>query len=241
MTEASDPSRVGEQELLEHAEIIRSFAGSPDPQVRRHGIVEGLSRFGLRFFQTAVQLAQEPGINWLRDETVQAHLHWLAGDEILSSADEAERRARYAKNVIDGGQLGNRMAAKAILLLPEGHPERDVQKAGAALLQNLHDSIQGGKHEDVVLTVSDLLRSDLIAPDDAPQLMNAGLESLKEVNPQEYGRDFVATSLGYCVLQARRLKSATDGEAIATWLNRAEGFQDILWTLLNSSEFVFNH
>lgn len=30
-------------------------------------------------------------------------------------------------------------------------------------------------------------------------------------------------------------------ELVATAPNRAEGFQDILWTLLNSSEFVFNH
>jgi hypothetical protein len=184
------------------------------------------SRFGLRFFKTAVQLPREPDIEWLSDETIQAHLHWLSGDDILGSADEAERRARYAANVIDAGFHGGggRLAPKAILLLPEGHPDRDLHKAGTALLQHLHESIQGGNHEDVVLTIGDLLRFDVIAAEDAPQLMNAGLESLKEVDPQQYGRDFVSISLGYCVLQARRLSTAGDADGAATWIERAEGF-----------------
>jgi hypothetical protein len=36
-------------------------------------------------------------------------------------------------------------------------------------------------------------------------------------------------------------ETAAVKELVATAPNRAEGFQDILWTLLNSSEFVFNH
>ena len=240
MTEVSDPFDVPEQELLQHAEIIRSFAGSTDPQVRRRGIVEGLSRFGLRFFKTAVQLAREPGIEWLSDETIQAHLHWLSGDDILVSADEAERRARYAANVIDAGFHGGggRLAPKAILLLPEGHPDRDLHKAGTALLQHLHESIQGGNHEDVVLTIGDLLRFDVIAAEDAPRLMNAGLESLKEVDPQQYGRDFVSISLGYCVLQARRRSTAGDADGATTWIERAEGFRGLLEGIGGSEEAI---
>src|SRR5688572_20609929 len=89
-------------EVTHHIEILERIVSSFDAEERQRFLVEGLARFGMRFNVT-LGMADER-FPELRDDFLSAVKRWLSLEPILGWADEAERRAHYATEVIDSGQ-----------------------------------------------------------------------------------------------------------------------------------------
>lgn len=113
-------------------------AGSEDE--RRAALADGLLAFGNRFVLVWMELSRmADGAEVFRQtaEDVQIlFVSWLKGQDLTTRADERERRALAALQLLDGDEHFQHLAhyaAQAILALTESHPLRDVDRVRAAV------------------------------------------------------------------------------------------------------------
>src|SRR5262245_7196416 len=108
-------------EITHHIELLERIVTAPAAEDRQRVLVGVLSGFGLRFTSTR-GMVQERYPELLED-FVTAVKRWMSLEPILGWADEAERRAHYAIEIIDSGQDGLlRLAARALLAVPRSSP-----------------------------------------------------------------------------------------------------------------------
>jgi hypothetical protein len=196
---------VDETEIAYQLEIIQRLMESADADARRPILVDGLSKFGPHFVATIGYLAdaakEQAGPNSdffaaLQGEINLATVTWLKGDVILGTADEAERRARFALRVADQLPGLGRLVAKAILGLPAGDPLRDTERARKALLNHLEYAKSTGDQDGEILTITNLLDEKFADEATARELIERG-ERLLPVVEDGNGRDFLLSELSF--------------------------------------------
>src|SRR5262249_55243308 len=114
---------------------------------RQVALADGLLTFGVRFVMFCMMLDEQAaaGSGFVREagqELMVLFVAWLKGKELSTRADEPERRALAALQLLDGNSgLSNltHYAAQAILALPESHPMRDLEKVRAVVRAQIFD------------------------------------------------------------------------------------------------------
>ena len=141
---ASDNVITGPEAEAQLRYVERALkAGSKDE--REAALADGLLTFGARFVMLWIMLGKETGawsgfVHETGPEVLILFAAWLKGKRLSARADEPERRALAALQVLDGNSgLDNftHYAAQAILALPESHPLRDVDKIRVAVRAEL--------------------------------------------------------------------------------------------------------
>ena len=155
-----------------------------------------------------MQFAGEPAFEWLQEETEAGPPTLACRRRYLDDSRRSRApRSIYAVHAFDEGKLGGRSAKrscffpKATVIVTCRKRERPCSSTFTAASKAVYMTMWS--------VSSAILEFDLISAEDAPQFINAGMESLKNVDPQ-HGRHFVTTALGYCLLQAKRLKITGD-------------------------------
>jgi CHAT domain-containing protein len=142
--EASDHIITGPEIGAQLQYVKRAIEAASDEE-RQTALADGLLAFGFRFVRLWSLLIEQAGdpaaFDDLAEETRVLFVSWMKGNDITSRADEPERRALAALQLLDSdvGRDLRHYAARAILQLPESHPMRDVNKVRAAVRAQLAD------------------------------------------------------------------------------------------------------
>jgi len=98
------------------------------------------------------------------DQALELLLRWIGGEQLTERADEPERRLLAAEDALDafGDEVSSlhRLHAQAVLSMPPGHEERDVEGAVAELRASLDAARAEDDAEEAVRTVAALLEAD---------------------------------------------------------------------------------
>ncbi len=135
-------AELGDETLKDIAKILVDVEYASSEKEADDAVANGLLDHGTTFIRLASQLAGQPGQESadITDRIASVSKRWLVGDEISNRADEPELRARFALEVMEMEPMLARLAAGAVLRLPEGHPVRDEARVKTALLEMLEDS-----------------------------------------------------------------------------------------------------
>jgi CHAT domain-containing protein len=233
--QGGDESKIGADEVEQHLIWIKQALDSHTPGERRTVLIEGLLRFGLRFGYTLAYLADaakhEDSYQTLYEEYIDVLGTWLTGRHMTDRADEDERRARVAMSIIRSPRLAaglERLAARSILALPEGHNLRDVDAAHQALLRHLKRMVDQGDIDGQVNTISTLIEYGLESQGRTQELIAQAQKQLDPVSDTDVRHDFVVTVLGYYSQLAIAERDAGNNAAQQRWLVEAEDWLERL-------------
>lgn len=153
----------------EDAKRLEETLSGLSPEERRQGLKVGLVTYGYVAYRSLFLLAQKlPSSAILQQHCVEAaalSISWLSGERLTDRADEDERRALVALDIlkIGGEDCGlHRLAARSIMSLPEGHPLRDVEAARDALLKQLDFCFKRKFWGGWISTVASLIEYDFL-------------------------------------------------------------------------------
>jgi hypothetical protein len=140
----SAPALINAKEAEGQLVYVKRARDATAAEEREAALTDALLRFGHRFGSSLTYLrdlaeeSQAPNpYGALADDFLALFARWLAGDQLTDRADEAERRVVESVALArQNPQLG-RLAAQAILALPDGHPERDPTEARRLLVRYL--------------------------------------------------------------------------------------------------------
>ncbi|MEA3277098.1 MAG: CHAT domain-containing protein [Pseudomonadota bacterium] len=219
-TRGSDPQPIDEDEAKGHIVYLRTILEADNADERKAPLAEAFLRYGLRFIISLQYLKQEEGdpgaakFGAILDESHEMFLEWLAGERISDRADEPERRAVAAKMVLDAGLEDlKRLAAQAILALPEGHPLRDEDAAKKTLIELYDDALRTGDATLQILVIRSLIEYNLASPERQLDLIAEGKEVVNQVEDSKIRRNFWVIAMqvyGMRVIDTRNDEDKTD-------------------------------
>jgi CHAT domain-containing protein len=218
-------------EAQHQAVLARRALVATDDGEREAALGEGLWRYGDRFIGMLAYGASEDHATFqpLLDESIELFAHWLNGKSLTDRADEPERRAHAAREFFEasGTEWVRRLAAKAVLALPEGHPERDVDWARGLLLEHLEFCRRQGS-SDVLYAIGELVDKDLLPGEQVDALLAEGFAKLDEADDEGARREFRLNAIGEYAQRAIRARDADDEAGYAKWSARIEDLTDQL-------------
>jgi CHAT domain-containing protein len=229
---------IGVEEVQQQLPLAARAFEAESPEDRNAALAEGFYRFGRRFLTTLEFAAENgPAPEWrgLLDEASALMAQWFGGMRLTDRVDEAERRARAAKDAL--GDLSTttspgveRLAASAILELPEGHPDRDVELARRALLKRLEDCRRDSDPGSLLSTIAAILNYDLEPPDAADALIGEGQAAIEHVPEDEAHavRRFRRNAAARLIERAIAARDDGDEDAQAALAARAREFVEPL-------------
>lgn len=226
-----------------------ALAGSVEAQ--REAVVGGLAAYGLRystFLRLMVELAPETfeGTARVAGEVIEA---WARGWNVTGRADEEEARARYFSEVLAQEPRMARIAARAILKLPPGHPLRDEERVRRTLESGLAQAVElAGERgsdasvleratEHALLAVSGLVEHRLASEARIESLLEAGRRLLDSPHLVSGGETFRSAAGTYLVLRADEARRRGEAKLAARWGNEAAA---LLAPLLDTEEDPVN-
>lgn len=174
----SSPRRIGKSDAQHHIRVIQQVLDASDPAARDAALVEGFVRFGMGFHVSLGYLVEMEGdtpgkFATVVDQAQDALLRWVRGDRLTTRADEDERRIAVAEEMLERAPDNASVAgwlARALLTLPDGHPQRDLGRAEALVRQRLTAALAADDAASVVLATIDLLDYGLAAEAEAEAL-----------------------------------------------------------------------
>jgi hypothetical protein len=179
-------------------EDAKSFAGTLNrlsPDERSQGRIAMLLTSGYTGVRSLFLLAQKlPGSVILQQECVAMVglvLLWLSGGRLTDRADEDERRAMVAQEILKAGEVVrglDRLAARAVMSLPEGHPLRDIHAAQEALLRQLDFSLGRRLWGAWISTAISLIEYEFVN-ETAVSVLDAIAEAILDKDPDEIFRE----------------------------------------------------
>jgi len=213
---------IDDDETKRIMNLFYSIISSDDDESRQSAIIEGIIAYGLAFpaiinltIQTLVKSQDENNkqeiefftqkLQNLGVEVGNLLFEWLGGKKYTNRVDEDERRAIVGANVIDTGGIWlglMRLASRAILILPEEHPARDVSKARQALLYLLERSRILGELEQQLIIIHDILTYKALEPERVDKLIKEGEALLEKVEP-DVCEGFLTAVMSYYYDQAQ--------------------------------------
>src|SRR5262245_4147300 len=174
----ADTDPIDAREAREQIVFIRDALAATDPDEQRQIVANALLRFGIRFCtglnygasiapdETRAELEQ------LNDLAGDLFPRWLLGEDLTDREDEPERRAAAALEALQIGGSGiARLAAEALLKLPEGHPKRDLAAIRSMLEERLESNRREGEWEDALSTAASLIFSNTMSEPETATLI----------------------------------------------------------------------
>jgi CHAT domain-containing protein len=228
---------IGTDEVRAQLEWVRQAVEAGSDEEREAALAGGLLDFGPRFCHTLAFLAdQEKQAGTgdgryapLLEETTDLFLAWLAGRKLSEKVDEPERRAYAARlTLAEGGAGLERIAAKAVLELPDGHPDRDVDGSRDALLRALDRARAEGDADGLALAAETLLDEELLPEEGSVELLEEVLARLNEVEEPSIRNDFRLSVIGYYSVRAIDSRDGGDSAGQRAWSKRAHPILDAL-------------
>lgn len=244
-----DPAgEAGEQTACES--LAGAAAGERDPAVRRDVIEEGVVRFGLDFVYALYDRDDDAASEMvegeddedggLGGEATAVLLRWLAGARLSERSDEAELRVATARDALE--ELGDEvseleeLAAVAMLELPEDHPDRDVEAAGALLHRRMEHHRDAGSTGDELRTLARIVRYGLGSVARLDELCDAGLEVAAGCDDEDAVAALRAAVHSFYVHQALEVRDAVgvlraaplDERAYRRWMAKADATGELL-------------
>lgn len=169
---------VSKAELEQHMQLARRAFLASDDGARRAALGEGLWRYGVRFVIVLHLFSRErPEVfGPLVDATRSLFPRWLNGESLTNRADEPERRAYAARELMESGRFPSMrpLAASAVLALPAGHPQRDDEWARRLLDVHLAQARRERDTEALLETICALLDHELVSRAQADELIAEG-------------------------------------------------------------------
>ena len=145
MSSESSNERITDDEVDAQLRYVERVLSAADDNERKAALADGLLAFGVRFIalwdQLVAQAADPEDFQQTAIDLRVLFVGWLKGRDLTARADERERRALAALQVLDDGPEFfdyTHYAAEAILELPESHPTRDVERVRTAVRAQLH-------------------------------------------------------------------------------------------------------
>jgi CHAT domain-containing protein len=225
--EHDDDNSIDADEITHHLAILERVITAAEPEERQRLLVEGLARFGVRFNASLAMVHER--FPELLDDYVAAVTRWLSSEPILGWADEAERRAHFAIELIDAGQDGLlRLAARALLAVPPTSPNRDDGRARRALLRHLELGAAAGDADAQVAAIDELVSNDLVDQAEAIDLLARGDQLLDQTATETIGRDFLVSVLGFNLLRAISARDEGDDAGLQMAAKAAEAAHERL-------------
>ncbi len=235
--DSTEAPPIGVDEARAQLEWVRRALEADSDEEREAALVEGLLEFGPRFCHSLAFLddqEKQAGTAHgrsapLLDEATDLFLAWLAGRKLSERVDEPERRASAARlTLAEGGAGLERLAAKAVLELPEGHPDRDVDGSRAGLLRALDRARAEDDADGLALTAQTLLDEELLPEEESVELLEEVLARLTEVEDPSIRNDFRLSVIGYYSLRAIEARDREDLAGQRAWSKRAHPILDAL-------------
>jgi CHAT domain-containing protein len=177
-----DEFPVGQTEVAEHLEYVKTALGMQGPADRRPVLEAAILRFGIRFGWSLQYLVEHSAgerreqFELLSGEAYDVLIDWLGGERLSDRLDEDERRARAALDLFDQNVALARLAAEAVGKLPKDHSLRDDARLAAALERNLAVSKAAGNLEDSVSMIVELLGGMPLSPARGRELVAEALD-----------------------------------------------------------------
>lgn len=221
-------------EVQRIAVYVERALRSEDAAGRRQALVEGLLSFGIAFVHilglAAAKANNEQGpLAKLWEELLWIEMQWVSGESLTDRPDEGERRVQMAEALLKSQQKGifEPFAARCLLVLPEGHPQRDITLAHSALLSFLEQS-RVQKHVDNQLwAIGDLIRFKLESHDRTVDLIDEG-RALAGGLPGQYQQNFRRIALNYYANLAKAAQDEGRAEPYREWSAKMhELFEDV--------------
>lgn len=188
-------------EVTQHVHYITRAVKSEDAAGRRQALVDGLLSFGLRFRYMFSVIAESMGnpveLKVLQEELGDIFIHWIAGERLTNRPDENERRAQQAEILLKSEMEALKwFAARCLLSLPKGHPQRDTALAHSAFLGLLEQSRAQGDVAQQVRAISEILLFGLESHEDrVVELIREGRALIRQISEMERRTTFLRNAL----------------------------------------------
>jgi len=231
----ADEGPIGAAEARAQLVYVQRALEATDDDERLAALGDAYLEFGHRFGFGLAYLAgleRDAGIEdgpmaRIQDEGEDLFLRWLAGRRISDRADEPERRAHAARLVLGLAGPGlERIAAMAVLELPEGHPDRDVDAARDALVRSLERARLAGDAEAFALAAQPILDEELLDTEACVAVLEEGLERIGAQDDPDIRQDFLISAIRYFVGRAIERRDAGDEPGRHAWVARARPILD---------------
>lgn len=164
-----EPHPIDGAEAKQHLEYVQRWLSTEDVAERKSVLGNALVWFGMRFVHSVTYMRSiapdhlRTEMEALFNDSVEVFSDWLMGARLSDRVDEAERRSLTAIDALNNGGTGlARLAARALLQLPEGHKLRDSRMISANLEKRAAEAGHSGDWESCLLTWCELLNQSLI-------------------------------------------------------------------------------
>jgi CHAT domain-containing protein len=213
----SEHFEIGLTEATEHLQYIERAVGMGEPDTRRSILASAVLRFGIRFGWSLRFLIDQATdgrreqFELLSDEVFEVLYDWIGGARLSDRADEDERRARAALDLLDGSDAIAPLASNALLALPEDHPLRDEARLGAALERRLVACKAANDLKGSVSPIKALLTNSLVTMERGHELVAEALELGKsEVLEIDVRRSAIRAAMLWHFLRSVKLTEGND-------------------------------
>lgn len=219
---------IDAEEMEQQLVFVRRALEAEDEADKRAALAEGIWRFGPRFMSVLTFLSEEADERFtaLFDDGIDVFARWLAGERLTDRVDEPERRAQTAtmflKAAGDESTPIVRLAALALLELPEGHEQRDVALATERLRDYLEHARATGDVDVQLMTIEDMVQYELEPRDRREQLIEDGLAVLPRAEGDGTRRTFYLAASGFYAGLAIEARDAGDSEGQERYGARAK-------------------
>lgn len=234
--EAADPPSPpgAEDYTLESALAFQESLEATTPEKRLEGTIKGILTWGRKFVESLGTLAEQVDHQrpieeqWLEARWLYAR--WIMGEQLTGRADENELRLNEHRSLLESqGEEYRpfvRLAAKAILALPEGHPHRDPVVVAHLLLGHCDWCAEAQQTELEVLALSDLLalgldNPGLLSEEFVDELIRRGESRLDQLKDDLRWR-FRSTAAGHYAGRAIQSRNRGEEESLRHWADKAE-------------------
>jgi hypothetical protein len=211
----SRPATLNAAEAEAQLDYVKKALEAASGEVRQTALTEALLRFGQRFgialnmlpeLAAQSKVATEPYDALVEDFTALFE-RWLAGERLTSRADEAERRVAAAVGMATENPALGRLAAQAILALPDDHPQRDVTQARRLLVGYL--GAEGTEREPGMELLAELVDLEEPADEELAEQIASGLALAPGVHDETVRRFRFLVASRYSLLAS---KARDDGD-----------------------------
>jgi len=200
---------IGKAEAEQQLQFVRESMQCETREERVRPLSEGLVLFGWRFITVLDYMKKEavdqPIFGELGDQALDLLIQWLTGEQLTNRADDHERRALVAYDLLarSEGKVGlKRIAAVAILELPPDHPLRDLPLANQALQDFLAEALVDDDVEGQLNALGTLLKYELEPREQLEGRISEGMALLPQAEKPEDCRSFLIEVVGYRSIQA---------------------------------------
>jgi CHAT domain-containing protein len=222
---------IDEDEAGGHLERIERALAAETPEVRTAALIDGLLTYGHRFGYSLRHMVEISGgderFQALDTEFEELMTRWLGLEELTDRADEAQRRAAAAVAMAEQLPRLGVLAARCVLALPDGDPQRDVAVVRRLLEAYAAAAGESDGAEAELSVLTQMLELDEPPEAELDERVRRGLALEAEVGDPQPRRRFRLNA----VQQYLRLAiAARDGDDAAGQRRLAERAIDLLQT-----------